>query len=434
MATKIRPKVRDAITQALGAGVVPVTGLQHLQVGRANEVNACIKDIDRISDEGSSFRIIAGEYGSGKTFFLHLIKSVALERKLVTVHADMSPERRLVGTGGQARKLYSELVANMATRSRPDGNALAGIIERFITQSRSKAEQESISTEQMIQQQLSPLQDMVSGYDMVAVISAYCRGYESGNDVLTQNAMRWLRGEYTTKTEAKEDLGVRTFIDDGMFFDGLMLLSRFVSIAGFGGLLVLLDEGVNLFKIANTQSRVTNYEMLLRVLNGSLQGEIEHMGFMVGFTPESVYNPRRGLFSYEALASRLAKNQFAEKSGLVDYSQPIISLQSLSTEELFLLLSNIRTIFAGGSENTTLIDDQAIEAFMEHCNQTLGAAYFKTPRDSVRAFVNLLTLLDQYPDRKWTDFINQVTAKADDIDETSDGLSGEEADLREFVL
>jgi hypothetical protein len=412
MATKtIRPKTRDAILQALSAGVVPGQGLQYIQVGRASEVKALIRDINRVSDGGSAFRLIVGDYGAGKTFFLHVIRQVAMEHKLVTVHADFSPERRLVASNGQARNLYSELVANMSTRSRPEGGALSAIIEKFVAKSITQADQQNIQPHQLIEQQLSILQDYVGGYDMVKVLSCYCQGHETGNEMLKQNAIRWLRGEYTTKTEARQDLGVRTIIDDNMIYDAIRLLAEFMVLAGYSGLFVMLDEAVNLFKITNATSRKANYEMVLRILNNTLQGEAKHLGLLFGVTPEALYDPRRGLCSYDALASRLAPNQFAQQAGLTDFNQPTISLQSLSPEELFLLLMNIRNVFAGGNEKVHLIDEIGMQSFMNHCNKTIGAAYYKTPRETIRAFVQLLSMLDQYPDKTWQDFVQQVQVK-----------------------
>lgn len=415
LANKIRPRVRDGILKALSAGVVPAQGLQFIQVGRAPEIKAMIKSIDAVSDGSSAFKLIVGDYGAGKTFFLHLVRQMAFEHKLVTMHADFSPERRLVASGGQARNLYAELVSNMATRNRPEGQALAAIIEMFVSQAIKDSKDLNILADQLIEERLAPLQDMVAGWDFARVLATYCIGHEQGNEELKQSAMRWLKGEYTTKTEARKSLDVRTIIDDNMFYDAIKLMTRFVTIAGYQGLFVMLDEAVNLFKIANSQSRTTNYEMILRMLNDTLQSGAgsEHLGILLGITPEALFDPRRGLCSYDALASRLAPNRFAEQAGLVDFNQPSIHLQNLSPEELYLLLTNIRNVFAGGDPDAYLVDDEGLKAFMNHCHNTIGAAYFKTPRETVRAFVNLLSMLEQYPDKHWRDFIDQVKVAED---------------------
>ena len=414
MARKIRPKEQAAILQALQAGVVPKNGLQHIQVGRKPELNALIKDIERIADGGSAFRLIVGEYGAGKTFFMHVVKHIALKQKLVTVNADLSPERRLVASGGQSRMLYSELISNLSTMSSPEGNALGNILDVFTHSIVKESKDTDTPAAELIEQKLLCLNSYVGGYDMSKVMIAYCKGYQEGDDHLRNSALRWLRGEYTTKTEARQDLGVRTFIDDNMVYDALKLIARFVEIAGFKGMLVILDEGVNLFKIHNTASRKSNYEMVLRILNDTLQGDAEHFGILMGVTQETVFDAKRGFCSYAALSSRLTQNQFAAQSGLVDYNQPTISLVNLTPEELYVLLGNVRNVFAGGGdEDTWLIDNAGIQAFMKHCHEKMGAAYFQTPRESVRSFVNLLSMLDQYPDKRWSDFIESLELRND---------------------
>ena len=270
--TGIRPKERDAIILSLGAGVVPRIGQQHIQVGRADEVKALLKDIERIDDGGAGIRFVIGEYGSGKTFFLLLVRSIALEKKLVTVHADLTPDRRLHATGGQARTLYAELMRNLSTRAKADGGALPSVVERFVTTALNEATQRGVPPEAAIHERLAQLSEMVGGYDFANVIAAYWRGHDTGNEQLKSDAVRWLRAEFTTKTEARQALGVRTIIDDETFYDHLKLMARFVRLAGYGGMLVCLDELVNLYKLANTKARTANYERILGILNDSLQG------------------------------------------------------------------------------------------------------------------------------------------------------------------
>ncbi|WP_045861735.1 ATP-binding protein [Teredinibacter purpureus] len=431
-APKIRPKVRDGILRALSAGVVPSQGIQYIQVGRAPEIKAMIRSIESIADGSSVFKMVVGDYGSGKTFFMHLVRKLGFEKKLVTMHADFSPERRLVASGGQARNLYSELVSNLSTRSRPDGGALPAIIDMFVGDSLAEASEEGVDVETLIDQKLSPLRELVAGYDFARVIGHYCRAHEQGNDALKQSALRWLKGEFSAKTDARNELGdVRTIIEDKTIYDAIKLLSKFLRIAGQGGLLVMLDEAVNLFKITHAQSRTSNYELVLTILNDTLQSNssTEGLGVLIGITPEALFDPRRGLCSYDALASRLSPNRFAEQSGLVDYNQPTIHLQNLTPEELYLLLSNIRNVFAAGEQSTHLITDEGLKAFMDHCQKTIGSAYFKTPRETIRGFVNLLSMLDQYPDKSWTDFIDQIQIDADPGDDTTDS-----DDLKSFTL
>jgi hypothetical protein len=400
---KIRPRERDAILHSLGAGIVPRIGQQHIQVGRARELAALVEDIDRIAEGGSAIRFVIGEYGSGKTFFLQLIRSVAMEKRLVTAHADLTPDRRLHATGGQARSLYAELMRNLATRSKPEGGALPSIVERFIATAQGDAQKRGVSSESVINERLADLTEMVGGYDFAGVISSYCSGQESGNEELQAAAIRWLRGEYATKTDARAALGVRTIVSDASVYDQLKLLARFVRLADYAGLFVCLDELVNLFKLPNAQARRSNYEQILRILNDTLTGG-SGIGFLLGGTPDFLMDPRKGLYSYEALQSRLAENQFA-REGMVDYKGPVLRLANLSPEDLFVLLQNIRNVQASGVEGAYLVPDQGIEAFMEHCSQKIGDAHFRTPRSSVKAFVNMLAALEQNPQVSWSDLV-----------------------------
>ncbi|MCP8687656.1 ATP-binding protein [Marinobacterium sedimentorum] len=410
---RIRPKEREAIIQSLRSGVTPKVGIQHIQVGRIHEISALYKDIERISEGGSAFRLIIGDYGSGKTFFLSVVRQIALEKKLVTVSADLAPERRIYASDGQARNLYSELMRNLATRNKPEGNALTSVVERFVTQARQTADSEGKNVESVIQSRLADLAELVGGYDFAKVIEAYWQGYEQDNDALKAAAIRWLRAEYSTKTEARADLGVRTIISDQSFYDALKLMSLFVRQAGYAGLLVNFDELVNLYKLNSTQARTTNYEQILRILNDCLQGSAEHLGFLLGGTPEFLLDPRRGLYSYEALQSRLAGNSFAEQAGVVDYSSPALHLASLTPEELYILLKNLRHVFAGGDPEKHLVDDKALVAFLRHCSKTIGEAYFRTPRNTIKAFLDLLAVLEQNEHLEWQNLLGNLQLEPD---------------------
>ena len=429
----IRARERDSIIQSLKAGVAPRTGIKHIQVGRLNEIEAICKDIDRISQGGSAFRLIIGEYGSGKTFFLNVIRSIALERRLVTVNADLSPDRRIHASGGQARNLYSELMRNFATRNRPQGNALTAIVEKFADNARKEAEKTGTSVSSIINNRLSSLAEHVGGYDFASVIEAYWRGYENDDDDLKSNAIRWLRAEYSTKTDARKALDVRAIISDTSFYNNLKLMSLFVRQAGYGGLLVALDEMVNLYKLSSKQARTSNYEQILWILNDCLQGTAEHLGFLLGGTPEFLLDPRKGLYSYEALQSRLAENTFAQKAGVTDYASPALHLKNLTPEELYVLLKNIRHVFASGDETQYLVPDEALEAFLIHCSKKIGEAYFRTPRNTIRAFADMLSIIEQNKHIAWNNLIDAVEIqeeKVSDMPEIEDSTD----ELSDFTL
>ena len=428
MATSgIKRRERDTIIQALRAGVVPKLGLRHIQVGRGRELEELIGDIVRIGEGGAAIRFIIGEYGSGKTFFLNLIRLVALEKGLVVLSADMAPDRRLYATGGQARSLYAEMTRNAATRTRPEGGAMASIVERFASQAAREAETGDREPGEVIREKLSQLEELTGGYDFATVITRYWEGFETGDEELKSAALRWLRAEWSTRTDARKALGVRTIIDDANVYDQLKLLAMFVRETGYRGLLVSLDELVNLYKLASSQARNSNYEQILRILNDVLQGSASHLGFMMGGTPEFLMNTRRGLYSYEALQSRLAENTFA-RDGLIDLSGPVMRLSNLTPEDMFVLLSNIRRVVFGDAAG---LPDAALKGFMAHCSERIGDAYFRTPRNTVTAFVSLLAVLEQNPDAAWQDLIGSVEVARDsgedlrDIgdDSTDDGLA-----------
>lgn len=412
MSSPIRPKDRDAVIQSLRAGVVPRMGQHLIQVARGREIEALVADIDRVADGGSSFRFVIGEYGAGKTFFLNLIRAIAMERKLVVASADLNPDRRLHASGGQARSLYAELMRNLATRTKPEGGALPGVVEKFIATAKSEAKAQDKSTEAVIRIKLEQLTELVNGYDFADVIAAYCRGVEEGNEQLKSDAVRWLRGEFATRTDARAALGVRTIVDDSSVYDQLKLMARFVRLAGYSGLFVCLDEMVNLYKLANSQARSSNYEQLLRMLNDSLQGTAVGLGFVLGGTPEFLMDTRRGVYSYSALQSRLAHNAFASDK-LVDFSGPVLRLSSLTVEDFYLLLGKIRHVYAGGSADNYLLPDPAIASFMEHCANRIGDSFFRTPRTTITSFINLLAILEQNPGTQWQTLIGTVEVKVD---------------------
>lgn len=433
--TEIRPKDRDAVIQSLRAGVVPRTGQHLIQVGRVKEIEALLKDIERIVDKGSSMKFVIGDYGSGKSFFLNLIRAIALEKRLVTAHADLTPERRLFSSAGHARSLYAELARNISTRSKPDGGALSSIVERFITEALKESRTSGVNTESVIYTRLSHLTEMTGGYDFAQVIAAYWRGHDTCNEQLKSDAIRWLRAEFTTKTDARKALGVRSIISDDNFYDSLKLLAQFVRLAGFSGLLVCLDEMVNLYKMANTQARNSNYEQILRVLNDSMQGASVGLGIMMAGTPEFLMDTRRGLFSYGALQSRLAENTFAAK-GYLDLSGPVLKLSSLTQEDFYVLISKVRHVFAGGMTDAYLLPDEGITAFMEHCFNRIGESYYRTPRTTIKSFVDLLAVLEQNRDVSWNTFLDSVSINPD-VEPSNEPFSDDASqgdDLASFKL
>ena len=413
MIKSISPKEKDIIIQSLRGGVVPRLGLQHIQVGRNEELKSFVKNIETMVDGGTAFRLVVGEYGSGKTFFLSLVRSIALEKGLVVMNADLSPTKRLYSSSGQAKLLFSELTQSLSTRTKQDGGALSNILEKFISIARQEAQEKGRDVSAIIFEKLKDLNDYTDGYNFATAVSKYWEGYDTGNDVLKENALKWLRGEYSSKVETLRDLGIREYINDATFYNSLKLYSILVRKAGYKGLLINLDEMVNLYKIPTSVSRKSNYEVILNMLNDTLQGNLSGIGFVMGGTPDFLTDSYRGLYSYEALRSRLSENGFSNALGLIDYNSTVLRLSNLTQEEFLVLLQNLRHVFACGKCEDYLLPDNALIAFMNHCANRIGESYFRTPRTTIKAFLDLLSILEQYPSVKWTDVIENVAIIAD---------------------
>jgi len=415
----IMKREAKTILNSLSAGVVPRTGLRHLSVGRLPEVAALKSDLDHNREGGATVRFVIGRFGSGKSFLLQLMRTYALESKFVVADADFSPERRLFGSGDEAIATYRELMKNLSTQTRPDGNALPTIIEKWISGIQTNVAAENnlehgspqfvSQVKNRIVSTLNEMQELVHGYDFASVLAAYYQGYSDNNDEMKASAIRWLRGEFSTKTEAFAALKVRSIIDSDNFYDYLKVLAVFFEKIGYAGLVVCLDEAAYLYKITNSISRNNNYEAILSIVNDCLQGKAAHIGFLIGGTPEFLEDQRRGLFSYEALRSRLAANRFLGE-GLQDFTGPVLKLSSLTAEEIFVLLQKIRDIHRDQAITAVQMTDQDVHAYMEETLRRMGAREFTTPRELVREFVNLLNLLVQYPEKTWQEIVMGLPA------------------------
>lgn len=406
-APKIPKRISTAVIQSLSAGVVPRAGLEYIAVGRKLEIDALLHDIDDIVAEGgASFRMILGRYGSGKSFLCQLIRNYSLQRNFAVMDADLSPQHRLTGTQGQGLNLYRALLTNAATKTRPDGGAFSAILERWISDLQQQVVQKeglkpndpnfSSAVENLIRSTISQMEGMVHGFDFSTVITAYWQGHQTGDDTKKEAAMRWLRGEYSTKSEAREALGVRVIIDDDSWYDYIKLLAHFIKDIGYKGLIIFIDEAVNLYKISNTVARNNNYERLLTIFNDTMQGKAQHLGIILGATPQMVEDNRRGLFSYEALRSRLEESRFA-RDGLRDLSGPMLRLELLSPEEVFVLLQRVREIHGLHYNYVPAVQDKQIEYFLNEVRKRLGADQLITPREIVRDFIAILNIMQQNP-------------------------------------
>lgn len=438
MSATINRREASTLINSLTAGVVPRVGLQHIAVGRQRETNAFLRDLASVEDGGAAFRFVCGQYGSGKSFMLQMIRNNAMERNFVVLDADLSPERRLTGTKGQGLTTYRELMQHMSTSKRPDGGALEAVLQKWITLLQASVAKEygfkpgDPALVDAVSEKISEvLSELAYGFAFSNVVNAYWRGLKTGNEQLKQSALRWLRGEFANKTEAKRELPVDSIIDDQNWYEFLKLFALFVCKSGYKGLLVFLDEGVNLYKISNKQSRDCNYEKVLTIFNDTMQGKAHYIGVFMSGTPQFVFDERRGLFSYEALRSRLADNRFSTQ-GYVDYTSPIIRLNQLSSEELYLLLVNLCKLHSDYYVYDCALGQDELTAFLNTVLSRLGADQLLTPREVTRDFLGLLNILYQNPEATFDSLINKPGFKVssaeknpEQIDEESESLFAE---------
>ncbi|QSF42509.1 ATP-binding protein [Paenibacillus tianjinensis] len=432
---KIPKRMTTALVNSLTAGVVPRIGLEHIAVGRRPEVEAILRDMDNIAEGGAAFKLITGKFGSGKSFLLQIIRNYAMDRDFVVADADLSPERRLVGTKGQGLGTYRELMSHLSTRTRPDGGALEIMLQKWIVTLQQAVMKENgylpdspqlgEEVEQRIYTVASEMRGLVHGFDFAKVLAAYWNGHKHGEDELKQDALRWLRGEFATRTEARKALGVGVIIDDDNWYDYMKLWAEFTGAIGYKGLLLFIDEGVNLYKITNSISRQSNYEKLLTMFNDTMQGKAERLGIFIGGTPQFVEDGRRGLFSYEALRSRLVAGRYGA-AGLNNFTGPIIALEMLSHEEILVLLQKLRDIHALHYDYEARLTQDQLVHFMEEAVGRLGADELLTPREVVRDFMDLLHTLSQHPEISFEKLVGERTSKPAAAEENElDGLLAE---------
>lgn len=403
---KIPKRIASVIINSLKGGVVPRIGLPYITVGREHEINALLHDIEIISEGGASFRFIAGRYGSGKSFLLQTIRNYAMDRNFVVVDADLSPERRLQGTRGQGLATYKELIRNMSTRTRPEGGALTLILDRWISSVQSDA-MDSLGcgfddprlapeTERRIRGVVGELSEMVHGFDFAKLLTIYYKAYIGGDDESKAKVVKWFRGEYSLKSEAKAELGVNIIVTDDDWYDYIKLFAAFLKRAGYDGMLILIDELVNIYKIPNSITRQYNYEKILTMYNDALQGKAHHLGIIMSGTLQCIEDQRRGVYSYEALRSRLEQGRFGSDEHS-DMLAPVIKLNPLSYEEMLVLTEKLADIHAElfGYERT--LGQEELIAFIKIEYGRIGADKNITPREVIRDFIELLNISFQNP-------------------------------------
>ena len=403
---KVPKRIAQTVLNSLKGGVVPRIGLPYITVGRKSEIEALLHDVDIISEGGASFRFIVGRYGSGKSFLLQTIRNYVMDRGFIVADADLSPERRLQGTKGQGLATYRELIGNLSTKTKPEGGALTLVLDRWISTVQSEAAQETglvpgdpaltQAVDRKIYAVTSSVSELVHGFEFAKLLSAYYHAYVNGDDETKAKVVRWFRGEYNLKKEAKEELGVNMIITDDDWYDYLKIFATFFRLAGYAGMMIMIDELVNIYKIPNTITRQYNYEKMLTMYNDTLQGKARYFGIIMGATPQAVEDKRRGIYSYEALRSRLAEGKFS-RPGTRDLLAPVIRLEPLTAEEMLVLCEKLADMHAGlyGYPRRLTTDD--LVAFIKVEFGRIGADQNITPREVIRDFIELLDLLYQHP-------------------------------------
>ena len=412
---KVPRRIAQTVLNSLKGGVVPRTGLPYITVGRKNEIEALLHDVDIISEGGASFRFIVGRYGAGKSFLIQAIRNYVMDKGFIVCDADLSPERRLQGTHGQGLATYRELISNLATKTRPEGGALTLVLDRWISAVQTDALKEtglspddpslSEAVDKKIYDITSQISELVHGFEFAHLISLYYHAYLDGNDEIKAQVVRWFRGEYSLKREAKEALGVNIIITDDDWYDYLKLFAVFFRLAGYAGMMIMIDELVNIYKIPNSITRQYNYEKMLTMYNDALQGKARYLGIIMGATPQALEDRRRGIYSYEALRSRLAEGRFS-KPGARDMLAPVIRLDPLTPEEMLVLTEKLADMHAGlyGYEQTLTTED--LSSFIKIEYERVGADQNITPREIIRDFIELLDLLCQDPDMTVTELLS----------------------------
>lgn len=405
---KIPRRIAQTLINSLKGGVVPRVGLQYVTVGRTAEIDALLRDVEIIADGGASFRFIMGKYGSGKSFLLQTIRNYVMAKNFVVLDADLSPERRLQGTRGQGLATYKELIRNMSTKTKPEGGALSLILDRWISNVQQEVMQESglgigapglaPKVEKKISTVIYSLNEMVHGFDFAKLLTLYYQAHVTGNDEGKAKVLKWFRGEYATKTEARQELGVNIVITDDDWYEYLKIFAAFLKQAGYAGMLVLIDELVNIYKIPNAITRQYNYEKILTMYNDAMQGKAQHIGFILCGTPQCMEDPRRGVYSYEALRSRLAEGHFSGEHK--DLLSPVIRLLPLTNEEMLILIEKLADIHAGLYEYKQIVTQQDMVDFIEIEFSRIGADTHITPREVIRDFIEVLDIIYQNPGMK----------------------------------
>jgi hypothetical protein len=426
---QVPKRIAAALLNSLQGGVVPRVGLEYITVGRKAEITALLRDMELVSDGGAAFRFVVGSYGAGKSFLMAALRGYVLEKKFVVMDADLSPERRLTGSAGQGLATYRELMRNLSTRVKPDGGALELVLDRWIAGIQSAiAEKGGVpgtaafesETRKEIFAVVREMEAQVGGFDFGQILVKYYRADAEAETQVKSDCLRWLRGEFQTRTQARAALDVNAMISDENWYDFLKLWAAFFVRAGYVGCLINIDELVNIYRLPNRVTRQNNYEKILTIYNDMLQGKARHMGVIMSATPQCLEDSLRGIYSYEALRSRLAAGRFSAEN-VKDYLSPVIRLTPLAFEETIVLCEKLATLHAGLYDYAEICDEADCLAFLKTEYARVGADTYLTPREVIRDFVELLNIRWQNPAQSMESLLAQHDAHTADAAADADG-------------
>ena len=407
--TDIPRRTLVTMMNALSSGVVPRRGLEYIAVGRRRETETFVNDLEDTAEGGGAFRFISGKFGNGKSFMIQMVRNYAMDQGFVVMDADLAINRRLTGSKKEGLNTYRELVRNMAVKSRPEGGALELVLQRWIDEVRQRMSAErnvsvrdipARDVSERLARETSAMSGLTFYQDFAAVVSTYWNDVSSGREDMP--SLRWFKGEYELKSDVRRDLGITNMVSDANWYDFIKIWAEFAHRIGYKGLVVFIDEGVVLYKIQNRVARSNNYERLLSMFNDIMQGKSSYLSMYVCGTPEFIEDPDRGLYSYEALRSRLVSGKF--ENGYDNYLGPVINLRPLTNEEVFVLLRTLRGMHEQRYGYKSEIDDSMLETYLKTVTCAIGQGMV-TPREITRDFISLLDTMHQNPDVTFSELV-----------------------------
>jgi hypothetical protein len=268
------------------------------------------------------------------------------------------------------------------------------------------------------------IEGLVNGFEFASVLICYFDGYLESDEQKKSNALRWFRGEYGTKSEARREIGINYIITDETWYENLKIFALFLVRAGYKGLYVMVDELAYLYNLHNRTTRQNNYEKILAIYNDCLTGKAQYLGIIMGAVPQCVEDTDTGIFSYGALRSRLSPGKFATENDR-DLSSPIINLRPLTVDEMFVLTEKLAEIHAELYDYDIDISNDEITAFLKAEYERVGAAEQITPREIIRDFIEILNIMYSNKNKRVSDiladngfeFAKPETDEYDDVDD-----------------